>query len=294
MTLVQLRHFISLAQTGSFTQSAELLNVTQPALSRSIRLLEMELRQPLFDRVGKRNELTPFGVEILQVAKQMAAQADDIIARGRGAASGQTGKLSLGLGTSPATLLTLPILEMMTVHHARVHVEITRGQPEPLVAALRERQLDALIIDPRSLPAATDLVVSDVVYMRGAAMCRPGHPLTKLGGPIPFAALSSFVVAATPWSNEVVREIVSQYGAIANLNEFITLRCDDLRSLTDLARRSDVVVLAVRSAAHDLCELQLEPTLNTQACCGIVTLKGRSEPTTLRAVRQLICKILHD
>ena len=55
MTLVQLRHLISLAQSGSFTRSAEALFLTQPALSRSIRALEEELGQPLFDRLGRRS-----------------------------------------------------------------------------------------------------------------------------------------------------------------------------------------------------------------------------------------------
>ena len=52
MTLVQLRHLLSLAQTGSFSKSALALFLTQPALSRSIRALEAELGQPLFDRIG--------------------------------------------------------------------------------------------------------------------------------------------------------------------------------------------------------------------------------------------------
>ena len=49
MTLVQLRHLISLAETGSFSRSAQAMFITQPALSRSIRGLEDELGQPLLD-----------------------------------------------------------------------------------------------------------------------------------------------------------------------------------------------------------------------------------------------------
>jgi DNA-binding transcriptional LysR family regulator len=60
MTLVQLRHLIALAQTGSFSKAAEAVFLTQPALSRSVRALEDEFGAPLFDRVGRRIELTPF------------------------------------------------------------------------------------------------------------------------------------------------------------------------------------------------------------------------------------------
>ncbi len=65
MTLVQLRHLLSLAETGSFSRSAEALFITQPALSRSIRGLEAELGQPLLDCIGWRSELTAFGREML-------------------------------------------------------------------------------------------------------------------------------------------------------------------------------------------------------------------------------------
>ena len=78
MTLVQLRHLISLAQSGSFTRSAEALFLTQPALSRSIRALEDELGQPLFDRVGRRSVLTPFGVDALARARQLVFDADEL------------------------------------------------------------------------------------------------------------------------------------------------------------------------------------------------------------------------
>jgi hypothetical protein len=66
MTLVQLRHLIALAHTGSFSKAAQAQFLTQPALSRSIRALEDELGLPLFDRVGRRVELTPFGHEPLR------------------------------------------------------------------------------------------------------------------------------------------------------------------------------------------------------------------------------------
>ena len=67
MTLVQLRHLASLAQTGSFRRSAEALFLTQPALSRSIQALEEELGQRLFDRIGWRSELTPFGLSLIHI-----------------------------------------------------------------------------------------------------------------------------------------------------------------------------------------------------------------------------------
>ena len=78
MTLVQLRHLIELAVNGSFSQSAIKLHLTQPALSRSIKALEDELGQPLFDRVGRKNELTVFGVHIVQRARVLVDEANEL------------------------------------------------------------------------------------------------------------------------------------------------------------------------------------------------------------------------
>lgn len=96
MTLVQLRHLISLAQTGSFSRSAAALFLTQPALSRSIRALEAELGQPLFDRVGRRSELTPFGRDTVERARELVLAADDLRDSGRRADEDQGGLLRIG------------------------------------------------------------------------------------------------------------------------------------------------------------------------------------------------------
>ena len=101
MTLVQLRHLLSLAQTGSFSRSAEALFLTQPALSRSIRALEDELGQALFDRVGRRSELTPFGREVVARARVLVGAADDLRDSGAQVARGDAGSLRIGSGLRP-------------------------------------------------------------------------------------------------------------------------------------------------------------------------------------------------
>ena len=110
MTLVQLRHLISLAQTGSFSKSAAALFLTQPALSRSIRALEADLGQPLFDRIGRHSELTPFGRDAVNRAQELVLGADDLRDSGRRADNGQEGELRIGMGAGPGALLMTPLL----------------------------------------------------------------------------------------------------------------------------------------------------------------------------------------
>jgi len=294
VTLVQLRHLISLAQSGSFTRSAEALFLTQPALSRSIRALEDELGQPLFDRVGRRSVLTPFGVEALQRARQLVFDADELAGSGLLMQSGRAGTLRIGLGSGPGALLMTPLLKTMAASHPSMHIEVARGPTDVLARRLRERELDALVVDARSLSPAPDLRVADVVEMRGAFMVREGHPLTRWKGVLRFDALRQFPMASTPLSDEVARTMVERYGPAAHPSECVTLRCEEIPSLVEVVRHSDAVLIAIRSAAPDLVELVLKPAMAATARFGVVTLARRAEPPALNIVRQLIAELMHD
>ncbi len=294
MTLVQLRHLIALAQSGSFTRSAEALFLTQPALSRSIRALEDELGQPLFDRVGRRSVLTPFGAEALQRARQLVLDADELAGSGRQMQEGRSGTVRLGLGSGPGAMLMTPLLRTMARSHPAIHVEIARGHTDVLTRQLRERELDALVVDARSLSPAPDLRVANLVEMRGAFMVRAGHPLTRWKGAVRFDALRQFPIASTPLSDEVARTMVERYGPEAHPNACVTLRCEEIPSLVDVVRHSDAVLIAIRAAAPDLEELALKPAMNATARFGIVTLARRAEPPALPIVRKLVADIMRD
>jgi DNA-binding transcriptional LysR family regulator len=292
MTLVQLKHFISLAQTASFAKSAAAVHLTQPALSRSIRALEDELGQPLFDRIGRVSELTPFGRQALERARELVLGAEDLRDSARLAGEGQEGMLRLGMGSGPGAMLMTPLLLKMARERPRLQVTITRANTELLVQALRDRALDALIVDARSLRPAPDLNTQSLHEMAGAFMVRRGHPLAKRPGAKNFDEVLQYPIAATPLSDEVARVLVDRYGPRAHPEACVTLRCDEIPSLIDVARHSDAVVLAIRAAAPDLIELNMQPALAATARFGLVTLRRRSSPPALDLVRALMAELL--
>ncbi len=294
MTLVQLRHLISLAQTGSFSKSAVAVFLTQPALSRSIRALEGELGQPLFDRIGRHSEVTPFGREVVERARQLVQAADDLRESGQQRARGMAGSLRIGLGSGPGAMLMTPLLMHMAAHHPQLHLEISRGRTELLTRSLRERTIDALVVDARSLTPAPDLRTTESHEMRGSFLCRRGHPLARKRGGVSFEQLRAFPIASTPLSDEVARVLVERYGPDAHPQRFVTLHCEELTSLVDLTRHSDSVLIAIRAAGPDLVELKLKPALNATARFAIVTLAGRSEAPALPIVRRLMQDLLRD
>ena len=294
MTLVQLRHLISLAQTGSFSRSADTLFLTQPALSRSIRALETELGQALFDRIGRHSEATPFGRDIVERARQLVNAADDLRESGQQLARGMAGSLRIGLGSGPGAMLMTPLLMQMATQHPQLRLEISRGRTELLARSLRERTIDALVVDARSLTPAPDLRAGDTYEMRGSFLCRRGHPLARKRGGVLFEHLRAYPIASTPLSDEVARVLVERYGPEAHPQRCVTLHCEELPSLVELTRRTDTVLIAIRAAGSDLAELNMKPALDATARFAIVTLAGRSEAPALPIVRHLMRELLRD
>jgi DNA-binding transcriptional LysR family regulator len=293
MTLVQLRHLIALAETGSFVRSAQQLALTQPALSRSIRALEDELGHPLFDRIGRRSELTAFGQEVLTRARPLVFEADALREAGERLTARETGVIRVGMGSGAGAMLMTPFLLRMGTLYPGVHAEVSRANTELLVQRLRARTLDALAIDARSLAPAPDLRMDHVYEMRGTFMCRPDHPLAKKRR-VSFADLRRYPIASSPLSDEIARLLMERYGPDAHPERCVTLRCDEIASLADVARSSDTVLLAIRGAAPDLSVIAMHPPLEAPARFGLVTLAGRTEPPALRLVRELMDEYLRD
>jgi DNA-binding transcriptional LysR family regulator len=294
MTLVQLRHFIALAELGSFAKAAKAVFLTQPALSRSIQALEEALGDPVFDRVGRRIELTAMGHQLLPRAKALVQEADAIKAMGRRMQAGLTGSVRVGMGSGPGAVLSVPVLRHMATHHPQLHIEVARGNTDLLLHALRSRRLDALVVDLRALRPASDLRVTSQVEMAASFMCRQGHPLCERAGPVPFAELLAYPIASTPLSDEVARILTERYGSLANPDDMVTLRGDDTATLVQVARETDAIVLTIDAAGHDLVRLATDPPLAASARFGFVTLAQRAEVPGLAIVRDLVERLMAD
>ena len=293
MTLVQLKHLIELASSGSFSQAALKLHLTQPALSRSIKALEDELGQALFDRIGRTNELTPFGQHFVQRARVLVDDAQELRLTSQQLQNGQIGQLRIGMGSGPGAMLMTPLLMMMAQDHPQAHLQISRGSTTLLVQALRERVLDALIVDVRSLEPASDLKVDALHEMVGTFLCRPQHPLATKRS-VTLEALLDYPIASTPLSDEVARLLMERFGPRAHPDELVNLRCEEISSLLDVARHTNTVALTIRAAAPDLVELPLSPALNVKARFGLVTIAARTEVPLLPKVRALMDRVLKD
>ena len=293
LTLTQLRHFVTLAEIGSFAQTARAVFLTQPALTRSIAALEEELGERLFDRVGRRIALTPFGIEVLGRAQRLVREAQSLQALQSGMQSGMTGQLRLGLGSGPGALFSGRLLQHMAQQHPKLRLYLSRGSTEVLLQGLKTQRLDAAIVDIRAMRPSTDFEVSHSFELGTGFLVRSQHPL--LGKTqVNISELQDYPLASTTLSDEVARMLMADYGPQANPDDMVTLRSDETSHIVDIARHSDAVVLTIIAAAPDLVRLPIKPELRASARFGLVTLSQRQEAPALRIVRAQLPKWLKE
>jgi len=150
-----LRAFVTVFETGSFTQAAALLSRTQPAVSLQIRRLEDQLRTPLFDRL-KTLTLTTEGAALLPQARKLL-QLHDEIAAGLGEGD-MEGEVRFGAPEDIATAHLPGILGAFARSHPRIRLAVTCDYTANLLDQMSRGLLDLALI--KREPMGPDLGVS--------------------------------------------------------------------------------------------------------------------------------------
>ena len=299
MNIKHLEHLLAVADTGSFSRAAENLFLTQSALSRSIQSLEDDLGGKLLDRIGKRNELTPLGLDVVARARHIVRDTAELRHSAQLLQQGGQGSVSVGLGSGPGALLTIPLMCSAAGHYPGMRVAITRGSTELQIQQLRSRQLDAMVVDMRRVTPATDLNIESLGEVRAGFIVNSAHPLAAKRA-VSFQDITQYPVASTPLSDEVVRLLVDQYGVLANPSAMVTLLCEDVASLLATVARTQAIYLGVLATARaglqdgSLVELPIKPKLQASARFAYVTLAGRTEAPVMAWFRQFVHEHLHD
>lgn len=300
MNLKQLEHLLAVAEAGSFSRAAERLHLTQSALSRSVRLLEEDLGALLLDRMGKRTELTPLGQTVAGRARRILFESAELRRSAELLTLGDQGTLVIGLGSGPAAMLMTPLLTHVAQRHPQLHLEIMRGSLEAHLELLRERRLDALVVDTRGIVPAADLRIESVSQMRAGFICRLGHPLASQTQAPRFAEIVAYPLASTFLAADTERILVEHFGLEPDPRTSLRLRCDEIGSLLEAVRLSDAIFLGIVGAAQagiaagELMELPTDPPLLSHALFALVTLTGRTEAPAMGLLRAFMAQRLHD
>ena len=178
MNFRHLRAFETIADIGGFARAAARLNLSQPALSRQIHALEAELGVPLFDRIGRRVQLTSEGEDLLRRSRRLLTEVELFGERARALKTGQTGVLRVG--TTPQAIESLLVAFCPATRHgipaSRCISSRTAGracQADWSVARFTYRSWQQ--VKTRSRPVA----VSDVPAGRDAGRPPPESPRAR-------------------------------------------------------------------------------------------------------------------
>src|SRR6266446_6587040 len=143
----QLAAFVAVVEKKSFSQAAERLGVTQPAVSLQIRALEKRLGVQLLDRSGRRVEPTEAGQRLYRSAQRLLAQEEQLLAELGGEAEGElTGRLEIGASTGPGGTVLPVVLGEFQQRHPAVHVALSVSDTQHVIEQVARREFELGVV----------------------------------------------------------------------------------------------------------------------------------------------------
>ena len=174
----QLQAFCEVVERKSFSQAAERLGVTQPAVSLQVRALEKRLGTQLLDRSGRRVEPTEAGAKLYRSAQRLLALEEEIVNELAEDATGElTGTFEIGASTGPGGILLSTLLCQFADRHPQLHVALSVFDTQSVVERVADRTLELGVVGaaPRHRGVEYEPFVRDPVVL----VCPPGH---RFGG----------------------------------------------------------------------------------------------------------------
>lgn len=281
LELRQLRHVLALAQHGSFGRAAAALHMSQPALSRSLKLIESEIGSVLFDRSATGVTPTDQGRLLVRRARELVDAADELdreIARER---VGGTDQLNIGAGPYAGETVVPAALTNFLSDNELVRVRVLQANWDEFPRRLRARELDFFVAEFSTLVGEHDLDVQPMGRHQGYFVARKAHPLAgKAPVPLeetfafPFVALSRY----PPRALQPMLAARKPARARQPGRPFPAIECGSLAAAKQIIGGSDGIAgLTLPMIAEDiergsLAVLGTAPWVFVQY--GVVTLKG--------------------
>jgi DNA-binding transcriptional LysR family regulator len=171
----QLQAFCAVVERRSFSQAAERLGVTQPAVSLQVRALEKRLGTQLLDRSGRRVEPTEAGLRLYRGALRLLALEEDIVNEVSADAAGElTGTFEIGASTGPGGVVLPRLLCEFAGHHPALGIVLSVFDTQTVVERVANRTLELGVVGAAPRHRGVDYVpfFRDTVVLA----CPPGHP----------------------------------------------------------------------------------------------------------------------
>jgi LysR family transcriptional regulator, nitrogen assimilation regulatory protein len=295
MDLKQLEYFVRVAELGSFTRAAQALNIAQPALSRQVRLLEVELRQNLLVRNGRGATPTQAGQLLLEHGRGILHQVERAREELGRVRSGLTGRVALGMPPSVARVITVPLTRAFRTKMPEAQLSISEGLSSAMQENLQNGRLDiALLYNPSPIPgiAHSPLVKEELLWVqpRPAGLQEDPPPAA-----IPLKEVASLPLVIPTRPNAIRMHVESEMAAIG-CRPLIALEIDGVSAILDLVADGagyailsrNAVMRSVRPSAFSVRPIS-GPALTIQLNTAVSSL--RPATLTQQATLDLITEV---
>lgn len=233
MDLKQLEYFVRVAELGSFTRAAIELNIAQPALSRQVRLLEVELRQTLLVRNGRGAVPTEAGKLLLEHGRGILYQVErtlEDLGRLRG---GLSGRVAVGLPSSVARVLTVPLTRAFREALPEAKLSISEGLSGSLQLALASGRLDIVVLYNAQPSRELDLAPLLEEELLLVSARPPGLHEDPPPGPVTLAEVAQMPLVI-PTKPNAIRDYVESEMAAIGCRPRIALEIDGVSAILEL------------------------------------------------------------
>ncbi|WP_340267933.1 LysR family transcriptional regulator [Sphingobium mellinum] len=175
--LRRLRHVVTLARSGSYVRAAEVLALTQSALSRSIQAAEADYGVRLFDRGRSGVALTAAGRALVEEGEHLLRDARALDDTMRRIGVGAAGDVKLGLGPLIASASLPFVLPALIRNHPAIRIQVIIDAGSELLPQLASDEIEFAICSRAASPMGEEHEAEPICDLQPALLARAGHPL---------------------------------------------------------------------------------------------------------------------
>jgi len=232
MDLRQLEIIRAIAETGSFTAAGEKLHVSQSAISRQVLLLEDELGESVFHRLGRRIRITPAGESLVQLSNRVFQDVQETVSAISETQEHLRGTLRLVGGMTVCLYVFPTLLSEIRRVHPHLELKITVGSTDRSIAMLRSGAGDLGLL---TLPIeATDLITVPVLREELLVVSYPDHPFATRRTVKPDELnRQPFILFET---GSITRRLVNEFFARESIDAEVVMETENVEIIKAMVR----------------------------------------------------------
>ena len=242
-----LHQAITLASYRNYARAAQALQMTQPALSRSIAGLESRLGEKLFNRTPHGVDPTAFGELLISRGRALLDGASELEREFNLMRGLEIGHLRVGVGAYPAQMSVGKAIGALLGRHPHLQIEVMTDDLRAIIGAVLAAKLDLAVIELSLVAGEPRLAVEPLPAHPGHFFCRAGHPLLVEGDPR-LERILTFPLVGTRMPPRVAKAFLdlARTGAIdRDTGDYLPpIKVDSIRMVKDVVLASDAVAVA--------------------------------------------------